>query len=563
MEPIFKCGVNLLETNYYNTSQPQIDLALKSSDYVNAASSFNTSAYTMQVDASGNLSALSAGQEVNCYITNPWTTDGVAFSSFNTPGNYCILYWQGSANVSSTSVMSWAGTTAQYISADLLNNSAVISFTFANASATLTLRLKQLNADYFRNWRLIPQVYSGLYLSGQKWDPTFLSYIEPFTHLRFMDWNKTNDQTEVEWTDRRPYYYRSHAAGGYGWTSSDPYFKQHSVPWEAQIDLANTAQKHPWFNFSHLASNDYFRQAATLVRDNLDPDLVAYFEYSNECWNGIFDQADYCYDQGQIMFSSNPDAFVRQDYYYAWKVENMSREIRAVFSATPDRCKIVGAWQNGGPWHGEKVMGFSSFGSSIDIMATAPYMGGTLGGNTQVFVSAVTPYSKKTLDMTTVEIVSSCLLHLSSGSDSPLDNIGEYVTSGAPYGITEFAFYECGHHLAANATSGQNHQPLTDLLVSASMMTSSMQYAYHTYLSSIYEAGVSAMPMLFIDVSIGGKYGSWGLAHTQWSNLNTAWKYLGVQDFINQYYVEEGVGGGGGSAYIPKSTVYLLHSLYI
>ncbi len=43
----------------------------------------------------------------------------------------------------------------------------------------------------------------------------------------------------------------------------------------------------------HAADDNYITQMATLFRDNLNPNLNVYLEYSNEVWNWIFEQAHY------------------------------------------------------------------------------------------------------------------------------------------------------------------------------------------------------------------------------------------------------------------------------
>ncbi len=57
----------------------------------------------------------------------------------------------------------------------------------------------------------------------------------------------------------------------------------------------------------HMASDDYIRHFAEMVKGGLKPGLKVYIEYSNECWNGIFAQARYCRDQGKKLGLSDND----------------------------------------------------------------------------------------------------------------------------------------------------------------------------------------------------------------------------------------------------------------
>jgi len=60
------------------------------------------------------------------------------------------------------------------------------------------------------------------------------------------------------------------------------------IAWEYVYELANSSGVNPWINIPVSADNDYVTQLATMLRDNLDPDLVVYVESSNEVWNGAY-----------------------------------------------------------------------------------------------------------------------------------------------------------------------------------------------------------------------------------------------------------------------------------
>ena len=48
-------------------------------------------------------------------------------------------------------------------------------------------------------------------------------------------------------------------------------------------------------------SADYVREFARLVKGKLDPERRVYVEYSNEVWNGQFQQSKYATEQGQTL----------------------------------------------------------------------------------------------------------------------------------------------------------------------------------------------------------------------------------------------------------------------
>jgi hypothetical protein len=92
-----------------------------------------------------------------------------------------------------------------------------------------------------------------------------------------MDWMQTNDTSATNWQDRNL-------------TTRFNYTNDKGVPYESIIKLANTLKKDLWINVPYHASEDYIRQMARMFRDQLDPSLHLYVEYSNEVWNPGFEQ---------------------------------------------------------------------------------------------------------------------------------------------------------------------------------------------------------------------------------------------------------------------------------
>jgi hypothetical protein len=82
-----------------------------------------------------------------------------------------------------------------------------------------------------------------------------------------MDWQGTNEQTDVAWSDRKQIGHRTYVDG---------------VPIEHMILLANIVGADPWFCMPHTANDDYIRSFARLALDTLRDDLRVYIEHSNE-----------------------------------------------------------------------------------------------------------------------------------------------------------------------------------------------------------------------------------------------------------------------------------------
>ena len=126
-----------------------------------------------------------------------------------------------------------------------------------------------------RNIRLLRPGYT--LNSKETFTREFLKAIEPFSTLRLMDVLHTNTTDASEWKDRTL---------PDGPNQSNP----RGMAWEYGIQLANQTHKDLWINIPVLATDDYVKQLAQLMKEKLDKDRVVYIEYSNELWNAIFPQ---------------------------------------------------------------------------------------------------------------------------------------------------------------------------------------------------------------------------------------------------------------------------------
>jgi hypothetical protein len=109
--------------------------------------------------------------------------------------------------------------------------------------------------------------------------PLFLERLEPFSTLRFMDWQRTNNSTLASWEDRT--------------TLDDRQSGEFGVAAELMIDLANELDADPWFCMPHLADDNFVRSFAELVYARLEPERRVYIEWSNEVWNTQFAQTQW------------------------------------------------------------------------------------------------------------------------------------------------------------------------------------------------------------------------------------------------------------------------------
>lgn len=153
-------------------------------------------------------------------------------------------------------------------------------------------------------------------LENQLFHPLFLDRIadEDWEYIRFMDWGKTNASPQKNWSDRRLPHHAFQAGVVSRRSPLDddeelPIEEQREtgVAYEHMVALCNATGRNMWINIPHLASDDYIRKLANLIRFGsdgvepftseqvnpppfppLDPGLKVYVEYSNEIWSSGF-----------------------------------------------------------------------------------------------------------------------------------------------------------------------------------------------------------------------------------------------------------------------------------
>ena len=177
--------------------------------------------------------------------------------------------------------------------------------------------------NHVRNIRVVAEEFVSENLEDNPFTPEFIEFAKPFHALRFMDWGSTNDSIEEDWTSRRrPTFYTmipgSGDLDGHWGPKISQFQKKHSggVAHEIIIKLSNILKINPWICIPHRATDEYILNCAKLYRDNLDPDLSVYVEYSNEVWNWQFLQASWMLNSdfaADMLQSRGVQAWVQQD----------------------------------------------------------------------------------------------------------------------------------------------------------------------------------------------------------------------------------------------------------
>ncbi|MBI3511473.1 MAG: T9SS type A sorting domain-containing protein [Bacteroidetes bacterium] len=301
-----KLGMNLTALSFTDVQQPFADLmktcdVWSTQDTAGFPIGTNTNELSsIPLDANGY--PLQLPVNVGGLPRTLFTKMVSGINGYYPAGNYVVLY-------DGTGTFRFAGSSIYVVNN---NNAGRIEINVTPNSTGIYLKIvTSLVTDPVHNVRVLMPGTEFTY-STQPFNTVFTGKIAPFTTLRFMDWNNNNTNTEVQWQNRRlPGFYTQGSTGG---------LDTLGVAWEYAIQLCNSEGKDCWMNIPTKADNNYITQLATLFRDNLDPGLKIYLEYSNECWNQILSVNNYNYIQtnGTGANHSQKTASFLQNIFSIW-----------------------------------------------------------------------------------------------------------------------------------------------------------------------------------------------------------------------------------------------------
>ncbi|HEX5661454.1 MAG TPA: hypothetical protein VFX59_29895, partial [Polyangiales bacterium] len=335
----------------------------------------------------------------------------------------------------------------------------------------------------------------------QIFHPKFLSRIAPYSTVRFMDWMKTNESKERLWKDRpKP---------------SDVRWRD-GVPLEIMVALANRLKIDPWFNIPNAADDEYVTKFASYVRDNLDPELKAYVEWSNEVWNGIFPQADYATKEGEKLKLGQ--GWEAQYKYHSRRSTEVHKIWEKVFAGKMNRVVRVIGTQVANYGVAEALLNYGDTKSHVDALAVAPYFGGEY----------LSPEEAKKWENASVDDVIKDL-HARSLPRS-FEAVKAHAELAKKYKIDLIA-YEGGESFAGIAGTEDNEK--LNKLADAVGRDPRMKQVYLDYLEGWKKAGGNLF-VHFTDVASPSKHGRWGSLEYLDQPRAKAPKYDGLMTFIEK-----------------------------
>jgi hypothetical protein len=362
--------------------------------------------------------------------------------------------------------------------------------------------------NYIRNIRVVQEKYEKTF-ARQIFNPVWLDKVKGFQSLRFMDWMATNDSPQKNWADRPK-------LTDYTWSAK-------GAPVEIMVALANRLKADPWFNMPHQATDDYIRNFAKYVKQNLDPQLKAYVEYSNEVWNWQFQQAQYAKEQGEAKWGADVgDAWMQFNGMKAaqmcdiWKKEVFKGASKRVFCVIGTQA----AWQgleepllNAPKW--VKEGNEPPYKHGIDGLAITGYFSGGLGKPENVDTVLSWRSDRDGGFGKAFKQIREGGLLKDGDSVSDIIKLFEYHSKVAKAKGLQLVAYEGGTHIVG-IEGAQDNDELTEFLIAINQHP--QMYDIYTTLLNGWKKNGGTLFNHFVDVSLPTKWGSWGALESVYQN---------------------------------------------
>jgi hypothetical protein len=310
----------------------------------------------------------------------------------------------------------------------------------------------------------------------------FVERCRQFTVLRFMDWQQTNRDEYRTWSERVTPEFRTQSEWG--------------VALEYMIQLCNLTGSAMWYCAHHRASDEDLRQAARLIKSQLQPRIPVYLEHSNEVWNGGFPQHKFARQQ--------------DDEFYPYHVQRTATMARIWRAEGLELCSVLGL-QAANTWLSQQVYK-QGVPEDINAVAIAPYFGGEVGRGDD---------GERVLDGGPEYVIDA----VAKDFDKVRQTIRQQKELAERAKLSLIA-YEGGSHLVGVYPQLANER-FNDILLIANRRPEMYDF-FHRYLDIWDEETDHALMCLYHSVSTPSKYGSWGLMEYEGQSISAAHKYRAV-----------------------------------
>jgi hypothetical protein len=381
--------------------------------------------------------------------------------------------------------------------------------------------LRSDSTDHVRTIRLLMPGTESTYQTMPYYSEWF-GKLQPFKVIRFMDWGHTNNwghdsawecYDQVTDTARTPWSGRAERSD-FTWATSK------GVPYEVMIDLCNRLHADMWICVPHDASNEYIHQLALLLKNELNPQLTLYIEYSNETWNWMFGQTQWLYTFGCVNKGiSWPEGIVPY-------IQNCMDIFSAVFSGEMERivrvAGVQGAWQD----VSNRIV-FNLRPGSFDAFAPAAYFG--------ISEAVDAKLDRLGAAATVQDIVSRVRVSRRQNEEHWLSEQKKAIADklGIP-----MLYYEGGQHLTPTPFG---EEPVYAQALLDVQRDTAMYSLYREWFDFLESLSVPGRESLFMNFSFIGqrsaRYGSWGILEsvTQDTVAIPAPKYRALINYMTTF----------------------------
>lgn len=320
-----------------------------------------------------------------------------------------------------------------------------------------------------------------------RFHPDFLKFVKDFKVIRFIDWQRTNDNADVSWQTRAR-------------QSNSSQLTTAGASIEDMIAVANETGSDPWFLMPYKADEHYIREFARLVREKLNPERTVYVELGNEVWNDMFDAAQQAQREGLMMKLGGGDGKRAQMIRYAQKVRAAMKIWTEVYADRPEHLVRVAASQHAWPDLATIILEDADTVRWVDALATAPYIWFDLNGFGSGDLDRIFAGMPKAIEYTMKFAEENRAIALKHGK--------------------RFIAYEGGQHLVTSDLA----------LARAVQRDPRMDDVYRRYLAE-WDKRIRSTMTLYASTAPIADYGSWGLMEYAGQPLDQTPKLRAVRRF--------------------------------
>lgn len=383
----------------------------------------------------------------------------------------------------------------------------VFSYDGGNIQLLITDTDPNDTGDYLRDISVVQEDYVELHEAGAVFNPDWLDVVADARQLRFMDWMHTNVSGVVN-TEDYPTEDSAH------WDK---------VPIEIMVRLANEAGVDPWFNIPHKASDEFVREFAEYVRDNLDPDLTARVEWSNEVWNYAFSANRWVNEKATEEWGeSNYKGILNYQAKRATEVALIWEEVFAESETSPELINVLGSRPDqpfsniqvltAPLWKENDPEGYVAPHTVFDELAVTTYFGSKIITNETTRLELIEQIQDPDADA--AAWLKDKLLDPAHQKSVPdiLKALEEAKAVADQYGV-ELVAYEGGQHVhhsfAVNGLTQEQVSALNGFMIDF-VRSPEMAELYEALYNGWAEIADNPF-MQFGDVGTPSKYGSWSI----------------------------------------------------